>query len=63
MFMTFQSSEKNFKRKNNASSQDKYVDSARVGYHINGIGPIGQPSLLTTAGMGTFTGMNSVSNN
>lgn len=63
--MTFQTSEKNFKRKqNNASSQDKYLDSARVGYHINGIGGgMGQASIISAAGMGTFTGMNSVSNN
>ena len=36
MFMTFQSSEKQFKRKGNAaSSSDKYLDSARINLVAN----------------------------
>eukprot|EP00347_Sterkiella_histriomuscorum_P021865 403332497 len=43
MFMTFQSSEKNFKRKNNASSSDKYLDSARLNH--------GATATITNTGM------------
>ena len=37
MFMTFQSSEKNFKRKANAISQDKNTDSCRVTNQLSAI--------------------------
>ncbi|CDW78910.1 UNKNOWN [Stylonychia lemnae] len=47
MFMTFQSSEKQFKRKNNASSSDKYIDSARLN---NGQQQSGQNTLASNGG-------------